>query len=583
MNKAFSLNHIGWLQKLTAASLLLCAAVLVIFPFFDFDIYWHLANGREMVAQGRIINEEIFSYTKAGTAFSNHEWLAQILLYAVYAVAGGVGLNLLKLAIAAGVITLVFRTCRMLGASSLLAALLSAVAILIAAERYLVRPELFSLLGLALVSYILHAYRASQLSAVALRWLPFIMLVWDWLHGAVYGVVLLGIWALGENAKYLARGRVSLPGTTLPGPRLKDLNFWFAMTLAAMMINPWGLLSYDIFVQFINGNPLVQSVEEFRAATWIEHYPFWIVLGITFVTVLLRWRHVDITTLLLVVVFAALAMRYRRAISEFAIVAVPLLAMLLPVLTQRWIGPNARRAIQAGVVASVVAVFTYTGYAKFFEPDGLLGFGFGTKEQEYPQGAVRFIQAAHLEGNLYNSGSLGGYLAFFITPKRKIFQYNHHTVFGDTAHYVKYPSELQRWNINYAIVDTKNELDNLFPSTRWAQVYRDTSAVVLVRRAPENQAVIDRYEVVYFDPHKESWPKMRELALNPSVYPRLVMEMANYLSYSAHPGAAKLFCELMYSANSLSVSNERRAGLLILAGVYNPSLATCSNRASSVL
>ncbi len=575
-------NPATLLQPLITAGLLACALLLVIFPFFDFDIYWHLANGREMLAQGRIINEEIFSSTKAGTPFSNHEWLAQILLYAVYLLAGDTGLSLFKIAITASVVFLLFRTCRMLGASSLLAALLSTVAILIAAERYLVRPELFSLLGVALLGYILHGYRAGQVSAVALRWLPLIMLLWDWLHGAVFGVALLSIWAFGENLKHLLRRPLTLPGcAALPGPRLKDLNFWFAMTLAAMMINPWGLLSYDIFVEFVNGNPLVQLVEEFRAATWVEHYPFWILLGLTLATVLCSWRRADLTTLLAVVAFAVVAIRYRRAISEFGIVVVPLLAMLLPALAQRWAPQIAHRAARVGIFSGVIVVLAYAGYVKFFEADGWLRFGFGTQAPEYPAGAIRFIQTVNLQGNLYNSGSLGGYLAFFITPQRKIFQYNHHTVFGDTTYYVKNPRELQRWNVNYALVDTKDEMNNLFPATRWAHVYRDNRALLLLRRAPENQAVIDRYEVLYFEPHKESPPRMRALASDPAVYPRLMMEMANHLAYSHRPDIAELFCELMHSANGASLSNERRMGLLATAGEYNPALAACSSRISS--
>ena len=567
------------LELITIFGIMSCALLLVIFPFFDFDIYWHLANGREMVAQGRIINEEIFSYTKAGTPFSNHEWLAQILLYAVYLLSGDVGLNLFKIAIAASVVILLFRTCRMLNASPVLAALLSTAGILIAAERYLVRPELFSLLGLALLGYILHGYKSERISATALRWLPLIMLLWDWLHGAVFGVVFLGIWVFSENLKYWVRRQVSLPGwAALPAPRLKDFNFWLAMVLAAMMINPWGLLSYDIFVQLINDNPLVQLVEEFRPATWAEHYPFWILLSITAAVVLRSWRVVDPTTLLVTIAFAVLAIRYRRAISEFGIVVVPLLAMSLPALTRLWTQNAARRAAQAGVFSSVIVIIGYTGYAKFLKTDGLLQFGFGTKAQEYPEGAVRFIQSVNLQGNLYNSGSLGGYLAFFITPERKIFQYNHHTVFGDTTYYIQNPRALKRWNINYAMVDTKGELDNLFPSTRWAQVYRDSTAVLLLRRAPENQAVIDRYEVLYFDPRLEAWPRMREFAAHPAVYPRLVMEMANYLSYRTHSDAANLFCELLYSANSVSLSSERQAGLLATVGRYNPTLGVCSSR-----
>ncbi len=157
-------------------------------------------------------------------------------------------------------------------------------------------------------------------------------------------------------------------------------------------------------------------------------------------------------------------------------------------------------------------------------------------------------------------------------------------MFGDTLYYAKNPRELQRWNINYALIDTKTELDNLFPPAGWAQIYRDSTALLLLRRAPENQAKIERYEVFYFDPHKESWPRMRAWADNPTVYPRLMMEMANYLAYSTHPEAAQLFCEFIHSANSLSfLSNARRDDLLATATAYNPSLAMCTSRGTAAL
>ena len=56
-------------------SALLFSMLIVIYPIFDPDLYWHLANGREMVDSGRIISEEVFSYTHFGEKFANHEWL----------------------------------------------------------------------------------------------------------------------------------------------------------------------------------------------------------------------------------------------------------------------------------------------------------------------------------------------------------------------------------------------------------------------------------------------------------------------------------------------------------------------------
>ena len=62
----------------------LFALFIVCHPIFDYDLHWHLANGREMVQRGQIISEEIFSYTHFGDKFENHEWLAQIIFYLVW-------------------------------------------------------------------------------------------------------------------------------------------------------------------------------------------------------------------------------------------------------------------------------------------------------------------------------------------------------------------------------------------------------------------------------------------------------------------------------------------------------------------
>ena len=77
--------------------MLLSVALVVLYPVFDYDLYWHLANGREMLSTGHIVNEERFSYTAFGTPFSNHEWLSQILFFLIYDQWGGGGLLALKM------------------------------------------------------------------------------------------------------------------------------------------------------------------------------------------------------------------------------------------------------------------------------------------------------------------------------------------------------------------------------------------------------------------------------------------------------------------------------------------------------
>ena len=76
-----ALSNIITSRVLIIVAMLISVVIVVLYPVFDYDLYWHLANGREMLSTGHIVNEERFSYTAFGIPFSNHEWLSQILFF----------------------------------------------------------------------------------------------------------------------------------------------------------------------------------------------------------------------------------------------------------------------------------------------------------------------------------------------------------------------------------------------------------------------------------------------------------------------------------------------------------------------
>ena len=139
---------------------------------------------------------------------------------------------------------------------------------------------------------------------------------------------------------------------------------------------------------------------------------------------------------------------------------------------------------------------------------------------------MNFIREHKLSGHLYNSGNFGGYLSYQITPERKIFQYNS-GVFGDPLYYTRHPEALVKWDINYAIVGTEMEM-GLFPDKDWATVYCDAGSVLLLRRIPQNAALIAKYEVHYFSPALSAASLLKE-AEDPEVMPVLADEIGDYL------------------------------------------------------
>lgn len=556
----------------------LCSIILVTYPIFDFDLYWHLANGREMVSAGRIISEEVFSYTHYAEKFANHEWLGQVIFYRVWDSFGPYGLLGLKLLLVALMVFLLYRTLRYQGSQSGVAALLCVLAVFAGINRYHERPELFSLFNTALLSFILYGFRSHRLPRRVLWLLPLILVLWDWLHGAVYGLTFLTLFVAGENAKHLLP--VLRQQQSLADMDLKYLNRCFAVTMLAMLINPLGLRSYGIFVGYVIGEAdFNQVITEFTPVTWEEFKVFILLFIWAGLLALRNWRRFDITQLLIMLVFGCAALRFNRVTGVAAIVLVPIIASLLRDNMQPAKGKLEVRLHAVTLVMAGVLMLGYGYLVKFAgtEPESGkyhylklydLAFDYRVDENFYPVGAVNFIKAQRLKGNLYNSGNLGGYLSYRITPERKIFQYNMGRVFGDPFYFVGHPADLAKWDINYAIVDTEGELSTLFPEQDWAEVYRDEAAILVVKRTPQNEALIRQYEIHYFYPVLSD-SSLRARARDPEILPRLTEEIGDSLAYRHDERIAALWAEILIANPELR--HQPRIQLLLGQALeYNP-------------
>jgi hypothetical protein len=557
----------------------LASLLLVTYPVFDFDLYWHLANGREMVNSTRIVSEEVFSYTHPGEHFANHEWLAQIIFYVLWNAFGAHGLLGFKLVVVALISWLLFRTLRNEGSSLGATALLVVLVVLAGINRYHERPELFSLFNTALLGFILYGFRSQRLSRKLLWTIPLVMVMWDWLHGAVYGFTFLTLFVVGENAKHYLKWLQQQRKLSIAD--LKYLNRCFAITILAMLVNPFGLTSYGIFVGYVVGEANFNLViTEFTPVTWQDFQVFILMFAWMVLLALRHWRQLDVTQLLLVVVFGLAALRFNRVAGVAAIVMVPMIADLLRV-SMIETGKKLERTFHAVTLLMAGSLMLWQGYSVKFgvdepAPDSDkyhyvkvydLSFGYRMDESIYPVGAVNFIREQKLAGHLYNSGNLGGYLSYRITPERKIFQYNMGRVFGDPLYYVRHHDDLAKWDINYAIVDTESEMSALFPDAGWATVYCDEASVLVVRRTRQNAALIAQHEVHYFSPVLSD-ASLLARAEDPAVLPVLAVEMGDYLDFRKDKRIATVWAEIL-AAHAELRSDQHIKALLERALKYN--------------
>jgi hypothetical protein len=183
----------------------------------DADLWGHLRFGADAMASGRLPLHDPYSFT-SDIAWINHEWLSETIFAATYASGGATALNVLKIAIVAGVAALVWRHLRRAGATTFSCVLATSLGVLATTTRTgPVRPQLFSVIAFAALMAIIDAIERGrtrgQLALAALFG------VWANLHGGwIVGLGALTVWAACARR---------------PWP--------IAVGLVATLVNPYGL------------------------------------------------------------------------------------------------------------------------------------------------------------------------------------------------------------------------------------------------------------------------------------------------------------------------------------------------------
>jgi hypothetical protein len=285
------------------------------------DLWWHLAAGRAMVTQKTFLWTETFSHTLAGAPWINFEWLSELGLYALYALSGFWGLYAAKILLCAAVLALVFLTIHKMGLKGPWFFLLGWAGFKVLQPRLQDRPELATLLLMAIFVFLIlraRAGRFSRLPAVLFG----LMVLWVNLHGGfVFGVGVVFLFWIGA----LAEGR---------DPAFSRLLFHaFLAVLAGLLINPHGpklaIIFWEHYQQMKTG---AQLILEWRPPSVSDVPHFWMLYLAAAVALvggfLKRWRDVRFWAPA-VLVFAVWGSFFYRNAALFAFIGVPFLAAFL--------------------------------------------------------------------------------------------------------------------------------------------------------------------------------------------------------------------------------------------------------------
>jgi len=175
-------------------------------PVGNFDLWWHLDSGRWMLAERRVLLQEIRSALDAGAPWTNFSWGFQVMLALAYRMGGDWGLLAFKLLLWTGLVAIMGRVTVGKDIRRVLPWLLVLAIAGFSLPHYMpLRPHLPAALCLA-VSLLL--MRQPLHRPVLLSWAA-VLLVWANLHASVVvGCAALAFHGIGELRRQDASWRV---------------------------------------------------------------------------------------------------------------------------------------------------------------------------------------------------------------------------------------------------------------------------------------------------------------------------------------------------------------------------------------
>lgn len=329
--------------------LLLFTAIfsLAAVPPLDPDLWWHLADGRLMVATHSIPHVDVYSFSAAGHPWVMHEWLADLVMFVLYQAGGLPWL----VAVFAGVVTAaavcLYLLLRRTGLVPSAAVVLTLAGALAGSTAWGARPQLLNVLFCGVLLLGLTEYRAGRLHAWMLP--PFLWL-WANLHSAfVVGIIVSGLFLAGEA---FDAGRTG--ADTMPRRRLTALGTAIAVGCVLAFINPFGIQAV-LFSLGTLTSPLIQNNIQEWASPDFHSLPGLLMEGMIFLllaglaTGRVRARSSE---WLLAFALLYLALSSQRHVPLFALAAAPLMgrcAQALLALATSLLPSAGRPAAQAAL------------------------------------------------------------------------------------------------------------------------------------------------------------------------------------------------------------------------------------------
>jgi hypothetical protein len=472
------------IRRLFPFALFVLLLAVAVRPMIDPDVWWHLRTGETILHAG-IPRQDIFSFSFPANEWVTHEWLSQVLMWAVYRLAGFSGL----ITFFAVVTTVTWWLVYLISdGKPYVAGMVVALAAKASQVVWGSRPQLFNLLFLAAFLFLLEKRKDRAVGVWVYLTFPAMTLAWANLHsGYLLGVVVLGTYLVGD---YIERSRKTPDARTLDSGDLGRLGLATIASALAALANPngWGLWVYPFAT-------LTSSVQRDFIVEWFPPRPqqliFWLALGLVTLGVfgfLKSSKRPSVTELLLFGGTAVAAFLSVRNIPILAIAATPIVCRHLVVVAQlEVLLPHEAETEETRLPTFLAGAAI--GLAAIAIAGSTLINNTTTVRNRFPEAALDWIESNDLEDErIFNSYGWGGYLIWrgfpvVIDGRADVYGDAGLLLFGQTWHVEPgWEDPLDDYAIGLVLVPRASRLAGTLAETAgWEMAYEDGLARLFSR------------------------------------------------------------------------------------------------------
>jgi hypothetical protein len=441
----------------------------------DSDLFWHLAQGEWTLDHGSVIDRDIWSFTRDGTAYNTGAWLGDVVMALVYRAGGWLGIDALRAFLVGVAAFFTARITLRVQPHAGWTSLTVLATVLVSRMVWGDRPQLFTLALFPIVVDVLMAARFEGRTR-RLFVLPIVFIAWANLHNAfVIGLVAIGVFAI----------EALLDGTRTWRwqPAIA-----FVTCVVATQLNPAGGGAIKRAAAY--GALLPGWIVEDRALDVLSGagFVFMLLLVAALGAAMLSGRD-GIASRLgapllwpgLIVPFSVLALAIQRETPYACMVLAPFVAAMLPTAL-------ARPPVAALGVPRAAGAITTLGLFALLIVEVVAAAPREPDLSSYPTGALPLLRDA--KGNVLNEYDWGGYLIRY-APEHKTFIDGRGEalfvpdVLDDFQHVVAlapgYRDVLKRWDIALALLRPDRPLAAALREDGWRVIGSDAKWVLLSR------------------------------------------------------------------------------------------------------